>query len=82
MPGRHAAEWSIWTEPKHTTEIPVVQVTRLVTLATAPIPLPATQHGGLLMQSASQGSDATQHSGRFTPSGSKGDPFDVNGRTL
>lgn len=61
MAGKHAAPWSIWTEPKHTTEVPVIGPDGFMTTLILP---------------------ATQEVGRFTPPDSKGDAWDINGRTV
>lgn len=82
MPGRHAAQWSLFTEPRHTTEIelPATEWTVRGTIAPVPANMPAPR----LSTFATSNIDIvpTQEAGRFTPPASRGDAWDINGRTI
>ena len=71
MAGRHSAEYSIFTEPRHTTDItlPPTEWSAAGTMQ----PLAATYPPPV---------SAAQHSGRYTPGFAIGDPWDQNGRTV
>lgn len=82
MAGRHAAPWSLFTEPRHTTDIvlPPTEWTVAGTIDPVPLGLPMPR----LSTFATSNIDipASQEAGRFTPSDSLGDPWDTRGRTL
>lgn len=79
MAGKHAAAYSLFMEPQHTTEIelPRTEWTARGTVAPVPIGLPEPR-----LSTFATSNIGTQEAGRFTPPDSRGDEWDTRGRTL